>query len=70
MLPWPRKSPGERLDFSCDFAGELLEGETIASVVWRLDDSSGLPPDLTADSESLTGTTAMVWLEHGLPKRK
>ena len=39
MLIWPRKTPGEVLDYTCDWAGELSEGETIATSVWDLLDS-------------------------------
>ena len=70
MLVWPRKTPDELLDYTCDWASELAESETIATSVWMLLDSPGTAPDLRITNETLNPTNAIVWLADGVPKKK
>jgi hypothetical protein len=44
---WPNKDPDETLDYSVDWS-RWLNGATISSVVWYVDDSTGTKTALTA----------------------
>jgi hypothetical protein len=44
---WPNKDPDETLDYSVDWS-RWLNGATISSVVWYVDNSSGTKTALTA----------------------
>ena len=44
---WPHKDPDETLDYSVDWS-RWLNGATISSVVWYVDDSTGTKTALTA----------------------
>ena len=44
---WPNKDPDETLDYSVDWS-RWLNGATISSVVWYVDNSSGVKTALTA----------------------
>jgi len=44
---WPNKDPDETLDYSVDWT-RWLNGATISSVVWYVDNSSGTKTALTA----------------------
>ena len=70
MLIWPRKTPDEVLDYTCDWAGELAESETISTSVWTLLDLDGIAPELTITNEGLNPTNAIIWLANGVPKKK
>jgi hypothetical protein len=70
MLTWPRKTPGEILDYTCDWAAELAEGEAIETSVWTLLDSTGIAPELTVTNETLNPAQSIIWLANGVPKKK
>jgi hypothetical protein len=44
---WPNKDPDETLDYSVDWS-RWLNGATISSIVWYVDDSTGTKTALTA----------------------
>ena len=44
---WPNKDPDETLDYSVDWS-RWLNGATISSVVWYVDNSTGVKTALTA----------------------
>jgi hypothetical protein len=44
---WPNKDPDETLDYSVDWS-RWLNGATISTVVWYVDDSAGAKTALTA----------------------
>jgi len=44
---WPNKDPDETLDYSVDWS-RWLNGATISSVVWYVDNSTGTKTALTA----------------------
>lgn len=44
---WPNKDPDETLDYSIDWS-RWLNGATISTVVWYVDDSAGAKTALTA----------------------
>ena len=44
---WPNKDPDETLDYSVDWS-RWLNGATISTVVWYVDDSAGTKTALTA----------------------
>jgi len=44
---WPNKDPDETLDYSVDWS-RWLNGATISTVVWYVDDSTGTKTALTA----------------------
>jgi len=44
---WPNKDPDETLDYSVDWS-RWLNGATISSVIWYVDNSSGTKTALTA----------------------
>jgi hypothetical protein len=46
---WPNKDPDETLDYSVDWS-RWLNGATISTVVWYVDDSAGAKTALTAGS--------------------
>jgi hypothetical protein len=46
---WPNKDPDEVLDYSVDWS-RWLSGATITSVVWYVDDSSGVKTALPASA--------------------
>jgi hypothetical protein len=71
MLVWPRKTPDEFLDYTCDWTGDLSEGETIETSTWTALDSTGVAPDVTMSNESfIPEASATVWLDGGVPGRK
>ena len=46
---WPNKDPDETLDYSVDWS-RWLNGATISSVVWYVDDSTGTKTAITSGS--------------------
>ncbi len=46
---WPNKDPDETLDYSVDWS-RWLNGATISSVVWYVDNSSGVKTALPASN--------------------
>ncbi len=46
---WPNKDPDETLDYSVDWS-RWLNGATISSVVWSVDNSSGVKTALPASN--------------------
>lgn len=46
---WPNKDPDETLDYSIDWS-RWLNGATISSVVWYVDNSTGVKTALPASS--------------------
>ena len=46
---WPNKDPDEILDYSVDWS-RWLNGATISSVVWSVDDSTGTKTAITSGS--------------------
>ncbi len=46
---WPNKDPDETLDYSVDWS-RWLNGATISSVVWSVDNSSGVKTAITSGS--------------------
>jgi len=46
---WPNKDPDETLDYSVDWS-RWLNGATISSVVWYVDDSTGTKTALPASN--------------------
>jgi hypothetical protein len=46
---WPNKDPDETLDYSVDWS-RWLNGATISSVVWYVDDSTGVKTALPASN--------------------
>jgi hypothetical protein len=46
---WPNKDPDETLDYSVDWS-RWLNGATISSVVWSVDDSTGTKTAITSGS--------------------
>ncbi len=44
---WPNKDPDETLDYSVDWS-RFLNGATIASITWYVDDSTGTKTAITA----------------------
>ena len=46
---WPNKDPDETLDYSVDWS-RWLDGATISSVVWYVDNSSGVKTALPASN--------------------
>ncbi len=58
-LTWPSKDPSEVLDYQIDWS-PLLDTDTILTSTWVV------PAGLTIQSQSLTGTTATIWLSGGL----
>ena len=46
---WPNKDPDETLDYSVDWS-RWLNGATISSVVWYVDNSTGVKTALPASS--------------------
>jgi hypothetical protein len=46
---WPNKDPDETLDYSVDWS-RWLNGATISSVVWSVDNSSGVKTTIAASS--------------------
>lgn len=46
---WPNKDPDETLDYSVDWS-RWLNGATISSVVWYVDNSSGVKTTITSGS--------------------
>ena len=67
MLIWPRKTPGEILDYACDWSAELAEGESIQTSTWELLDLPGTAPELVITNEVISGLTTIVWLSGGIP---
>jgi hypothetical protein len=50
---WPNKDPDETLDYSVDWS-RWLNGATISSVVWSVDDSTGTKTTIAA-SDTVNG---------------
>lgn len=46
---WPNKDPDETLDYSVDWS-RFLSGATISSVIWFVDNSSGVKTALPASN--------------------
>lgn len=46
---WPNKDPDETLDYSVDWS-RWLNGATISTIVWYVDDAAGAKTALTAGS--------------------
>jgi len=46
---WPNKDPDELLDYSVDWS-RFLDGATITTCVWSVDDSTGTKTAITAGS--------------------
>jgi hypothetical protein len=46
---WPNKDPDETLDYSVDWS-RWLNGATISSVIWSVDNSSGVKTALPASN--------------------
>jgi len=46
---WPNKDPDETLDYSVDWS-RWLNGATISSVVWSVDNSSGVKTTIAASN--------------------
>lgn len=46
---WPNKDPDETLDYSVDWS-RFLSGATISSVIWFVDNSSGVKTALPANN--------------------
>lgn len=61
MLSWPAKDPDEILDYQVDWTEKLLEGETIATSQFILDQGS-----VTIESSSQDDAVATVWLSGGV----
>lgn len=57
---WPRKDPGDELDYSLDFTALLEpEGDDILAVTWTV------PTGLSKTNETNTSLIATVWLAGG-----
>ena len=70
---WPNKDQNEVLDYSVDWS-RWLNGATIASVTWYVDDSTGAKPAITSGStvngiqnvsQSVSGSVATINLGLG-----
>lgn len=46
---WPNKDPDEQLDYSVDWS-RFLNGATISSITWYVDNASGVKTAITAGS--------------------
>lgn len=46
---WPNKDPDEQLDYSIDWS-RFLNGATISSITWYVDNASGVKTAITAGS--------------------
>lgn len=46
---WPNKDPDEQLDYSVDWS-RFLNGATISSIIWYVDNASGVKTAITAGS--------------------
>jgi hypothetical protein len=55
------KAPAEKLDFQVDWTA-FLEGDTIASSDWSVEDEN---EDITLSAPSFASSTADVWAEGG-----
>lgn len=58
-LNWPQKSPGERLDYTINWAPPLGT-DTIVSSTWTINGSG-----LTTDNNTFGPNTATIWLLGG-----
>jgi hypothetical protein len=70
---WPNKDPNEILDYSVDWS-RWLNGATISTVVWYVDNASGVKTQVTAGnsvnglthvSSTNTNTVATIYLGAG-----
>ena len=70
---WPNKDPDETLDYSVDWS-RWLNGATISSVVWSVDNSSGVKTAITSGttvngiqnvSQTISGGVATINLGLG-----
>jgi hypothetical protein len=70
---WPNKDPDETLDYSVDWS-RWLNGATISSVVWSVDNSSGVKTTIAASttvngiqnvSQTISGGVATINLGLG-----
>ena len=55
------KAPAEKLDFQVDWTA-FLEGDTIASSAWAVEDDN---EDVTLSDDTSTSSTATVWAVGG-----
>ena len=71
---WPNKDPDETLDYSVDWS-RWLNGATISSVVWSVDNSSGVKTTIAASttvngiqnvSQTISGGVATINLGLGI----
>jgi hypothetical protein len=60
-LNWPPKSPGERLDYTINWAN-ALGTDTITLSSWTISAA-----DLTTDSNTFAPRTSTIWLLGGTP---
>ncbi len=60
MLSWPAKNPGERLDYSLNYA-QALGTDVISASTWTL--SSG---DIVTDANVFGPKTTTIWLLDGV----
>ncbi len=70
---WPNKDPDETLDYSVDWS-RFLNGATIASITWYVDDSTGTKTAITAGntvngiqnaSQTISGSVSTINLALG-----
>jgi hypothetical protein len=62
----PPKDPAATLDYSGNWAGLLVAGETIVSSTWAVDGSDAALSIGTGDyAPTFDGTSATVWLSGG-----
>ncbi len=70
---WPNKDPDETLDYSVDWS-RFLNGATIASITWYVDDSTGTKTAITAGntvngiqnaSQTISGSVSTINLGLG-----
>ena len=62
---WPNKDTNESLDYSLDWSRFLRSGESIASVVWSVDDADGVkqtftPPNTISEAASSWNSSSMI----------
>jgi hypothetical protein len=56
------KDPDASLDYSMDWAGWLVDGDSISTAVWTVPDGLTEP---SSPGQSVTGSRAVVWLSGG-----
>jgi len=62
-LNWPAKSPGERLDYTINWA-QAIGTDVVSTSTWTI---TGSDSSLTTDANSNTGSTTTIWLLGGSP---